>query len=29
MLNTQYMYFLFLMTGVGLIWYKLDTAPGI
>jgi len=29
MLNTQYMYFSFLMVGAGLIWYKLDNAPGI
>jgi hypothetical protein len=29
MLNSQYMYFLFLMVGAGLIWYKLDNAPGI
>lgn len=29
MLNPQYMYFLFLMTAGGLIWYKLSTAPGM
>jgi phosphoglycerol transferase MdoB-like AlkP superfamily enzyme len=29
MLNTQYMYFLFLLVGIGVIWYKLDNAPGI
>jgi hypothetical protein len=28
-LNTQYMYFTFIMVGIGLIWYKLDNAPGI
>lgn len=28
MLNSQYMYFTFLMVAVGLVWYKLDNAPG-
>jgi hypothetical protein len=26
---SQYMYFMFLMVGIGVIWYKLDNAPGI
>lgn len=29
LLNPQFMYFSFLMVGAGLIWYKLDNAPGI
>lgn len=29
LLNKEYMYFSFLMVGIGLIWYKLDNAPGI
>ena len=29
MLNSQYMYFSFLLVGAGLIWYKLDNAPGM
>ena len=29
MLNPNYMYFLFLMVAAGIVWYKLDTAPGI
>ncbi len=29
MLNSQYMYFSFLLVGIGIIWYKLDNAPGI
>jgi hypothetical protein len=29
LLNSQYMYFLFLLTGAGIIWYKLANAPGI
>lgn len=29
MLNTQYMYFSFLLVAAGLVWYKLDNAPGI
>lgn len=29
MLASQYMYFMFLMVGIGVIWYKLDNAPGI
>lgn len=29
MLNRQYMYFTFLMVAAGLVWYKLDNAPGI
>ena len=29
MLNRQYMYILFLMVGAGLIWDKLQNAPGI
>ena len=29
MLNTQFMYFSFLLVGIGLIWHKLSTAPGI
>lgn len=28
-LSSQYMYFSFLLVGAGLIWYKLDQAPGI
>lgn len=28
LLNSQYMYFSFLLVGIGLIWYKLDNAPG-
>jgi hypothetical protein len=28
MLNSQYMYLSFLLVGIGLIWYKLDNAPG-
>lgn len=29
LLNSQFMYFTFLMVGAGLVWYKLDNAPGI
>lgn len=29
LLNSQYMYFLFLMTGAGVVWYQLANAPGI
>lgn len=29
MLNSQYMYFSFLLVGAGLVWYKLDNAPGM
>jgi hypothetical protein len=29
MLNSQYMYFSFLMVGAGLIWSKLSNAPGL
>jgi len=29
MLSPQYMYFTFLMVAAGLVWYKLDNAPGI
>lgn len=29
MLNSQYMYFTFILVGIGLIWYKLDNAPGL
>lgn len=29
MLNSEYMYFSFLLVGAGIIWYKLDNAPGI
>lgn len=29
LLNKEFMYFTFLMVGAGLIWYKLDNAPGI
>lgn len=29
MLNPQYMYFTFLMVAGGIVWYKLDNAPGI
>jgi hypothetical protein len=29
LLNPQYMYFSFLLVGAGVIWYKLDNAPGI
>lgn len=29
MLNSQYMYFMFLMVAGGIVWYKLDNAPGI
>jgi len=29
MLNPQYMYFSFLMVAAGLVWYKLDNAPGM
>lgn len=29
LLNSQYMYFSFILVGIGLIWYKLDNAPGI
>ena len=28
MLNSQYMYFSFLMVGIGLVWMILDNAPG-
>lgn len=28
-LNPQFMYFSFLMVGIGLIWYKLDNAVGL
>ena len=29
LLNRQYMYFSFLLVAAGLVWYKLDNAPGI
>lgn len=29
MLNPQYMYFSFLLVAAGIVWYKLDNAPGI
>lgn len=29
MLSSQYMYFSFLLVGAGLVWYKLDNAPGM
>jgi hypothetical protein len=29
LLNPQYMYFSFLLVGAGVIWYKLETAPGL
>ena len=29
LLNPQFMYFSFILVGAGLIWYKLDNAPGI
>lgn len=29
MLNSQYMYFSFLMVGIGLIWLKLENSPGM
>lgn len=29
MLNPQYMYFSFLMVAAGLVWFKLENAPGI
>ena len=29
LISNQYMYFLFLMVGIGVIWYKLDNAPGL
>ncbi len=29
LINKEYMYFSFLMVGIGIIWYKLDNAPGI
>ena len=28
LLNHQYMYFLFLLLGAGVVWYQLATAPG-
>lgn len=28
-LNSQYMYFTFIMVAAGLVWLKLDSAPGI
>ena len=29
MINNQYMYFSFLLVGIGLIWSKLENAPGM
>ena len=29
LLNRQFMYFSFLLVAAGLVWYKLDNAPGI
>lgn len=29
MLNPQWMYFSFLMVAGGLVWYKLETSPGL
>lgn len=29
LLNSQYMYFMFLLVGIGVIWYKLAEAPGL
>ena len=29
MLNSQYMYFSFLLVGIGLMWFSLSEAPGI
>ena len=29
MLSSQYMYFTFLMVGIGIIWYQLENAPGM
>lgn len=29
MLSSQYMYFTFLMVAAGIVWYKLDNAPGM
>jgi hypothetical protein len=28
-LNSQYMYFSFLLVAGGLVWYKLESAPGL
>ena len=29
LLGSQYMYFTFLLVAIGVLWYKLDNAPGI
>ena len=29
LLNSQYMYFSFILVGAGLLWHKLDSSPGM